>query len=71
MKNLTLFYFFDVQESRLTLLTKLMCTPRRRWEPEHSKQQNAPIALVPGGAPGGATINEAQVGFFSGQSEQI
>lgn len=59
------------QESRLTLRTKLIWTPKRRCEPEHSKQQNAPILVVPGGDPGGGTINEAHVGFFSGQSEQI
>jgi hypothetical protein len=48
-----------------------MCTPKRRCDPEHSKQQKAPIFSVPGGAPGGGTIKDAQVGFLSGQSEQI
>ena len=33
------------------------------------RQQKAPIFSVPGGAPGGGTINDAHVGFFSGQSE--
>jgi len=42
----------------------------RRCEPEHSKQQNDPIFSVPGGAPGGGAIKDAQVGLFSGQSEQ-
>ena len=53
----------------MTLLTKLICTPSRRCDPEHSRQQKAPIVDVPGGAPGGATIKDAHVGFFSGQSE--
>jgi hypothetical protein len=29
------------------------------------------MTSVPGGAPGGGTIKDAQVGFLSGQSEQI
>ena len=58
-----------LQESRLTLRTNEMCTPSRRCEPEHSRQQKAPILSVPGGAPGGGTIKDTQVGFFSGQSE--
>ena len=60
-----------LQESRFTLRTNEMCTPKRRCDPEHSKQQKHPIFPVPGGAPGGGLIKDAQVGFLSGQSEQI
>ncbi len=60
----------NLHESKLTLLTNAMWTPRRRCEPEHSRHTNAPSFSVPGGAPGGGTIKDAQVGLFSGQSEQ-
>eukprot|EP00978_Attheya_sp_CCMP212_P018192 scaffold49487_cov50-Attheya_sp.AAC.3 len=46
-----------------------MCTPRRRCEPEHSRQQNAPMGSAPWGLPCGGTIKEAQRGCLSGQSE--
>lgn len=59
-----------VHESKLTDRTKAMCTPRRRCEPEHSKQQKAPMGSDPSGAPGGGTISEAHRGCRSGQSEQ-
>lgn len=60
----------NLQESRLMLLTKLMCTPSRRCDPEHSKQQKAPTAVEPGGELGGGTISDAHRGCLSGQSEQ-
>lgn len=47
-----------------------MCTPRRRCDPEHSRQTKAPVFSVPGGAPGGGAIRLAHVGFRSGQSAQ-
>jgi hypothetical protein len=62
--------FGYLQESRLMERTKEMCTPNRRWEPEHSKQQKAPMGSDPGGAPGGGTMSDAQRGWRSGQSEQ-
>ena len=49
-------------------LTKEMCTPRRLCDPEHSKQQKAPIARDPSGAPGGGTMREAHRGWRSVQS---
>ena len=58
------------QESRLMERTKAICTPSRRWDPEHSRQTKAPIGNDPGGAPGGGTIKEAHRGCRSGQSLQ-
>ncbi len=64
------FFSLHLQLSRLTLLTKLICTPSLRCDPEHSRQQKAPIFSAPGGLPGGGTINDAHRGCRSGQSEQ-
>lgn len=50
--------------------TKEICTPSRRCEPLHSRQQKAPIGKDPSGAPGGGTINEAHRGCRSVQSLQ-
>lgn len=60
----------NVHESKLIERTKDICTPKRRWEPLHSKQHKAPIAK-PSDIPGGGTINEAQRGCRSLQSEHI
>lgn len=48
-----------------------MCTPRRLWDPEHSRHMNAPIGKEPGGLPGGGTIKDAHRGCRSGQSQQL
>ena len=61
---------YNLQLSKLTLLTKLMCTPSRRWLPEHSRHMKAPMGRAPGGLPGGGTMREAHRGCRSGQSEQ-
>ena len=47
-----------------------MCTPNRRWLPEHSRQQNKPICAVPGGAPGGGLIREAHLGCRSSSQQR-
>ncbi len=61
----------NLQLSNVMLRTKVMCTPNRRWLPEHSKQVNAPKAREPGGLPGGGTMSDAHRGWRSGQSLQI
>lgn len=59
-----------LHESKLMLRTNEMCTPNRRCDPEHSRQQKAPIASESGGAPGGGTMSDAHRGCRSLQSEQ-
>jgi hypothetical protein len=62
---------FHLHESKLIDLTKVICTPSRRCDPEHSKQQKEPIRFCVVGASGGDTIKDAQRGERSVQSVHI